>query len=261
MSTTRKSWRIKGAYEGQLTDTLAVASTEEIKALQNVVTDSTGSVSTQFRGKIQYIGTLLAEENLGFLPEVNIDYPSRVNLPKDIDYLELREIASKWNIPKTDYIGLAGARPLHISKLLGQAEGRFLTFVKNKKDYQVLFPYCYSLRSHTSINFEIQRKDILEYMKICTEKYSLIDLDFCCRLYKREEAIIEGLENCMDGRAIVGITHTMRGYPTRFDAYRTRSNFIQSLREKFTILEGQHTYYYNSIQMFRDTFVLERKVA
>ena len=261
MSTTRKSWKIKGSYEGRLVDSLAVASTDEIKALQTVVTDSTGSLATQFQGKVQYIGNLLAESNLTFLPEIEIDYPAKINLPKDLDYLELREVAQKWDIPRTNYIGLAGARPLHISKLLGQESGTFLTFVKTKKDFNVLFPYCYSLTINTNIDFQVQRKDILKYMKTCTGRYNFIDLDFCCRLYKREESILESLENCINERAIVGITHTMRGYPSRLDAYITRNNFVQKLKEKFDVLEGQHTYYYNSIQMFRDTFVLQRKAA
>lgn len=263
MSRTALSWRLSGNYKGNLLEKLPTASTKEVRSMYDVVTDRYGSVTTQYSGKVKFLGSLLERNGLTFLPQVKIDYPAKVNLPKDIDYLEQRFLAEKWGIGNESILSLAGARPYHISLILGQTTGTFRTFVLKKADFKQMNPYCASLTFSTNINFFVERMNVLKFMKQTREKYQVIDLDLCAKLHGITGDIVEAINNCADQRCVVGITHTMRGYSGlhKSDVYRARENLLAKLQDKFDILDGKHTYYWNSIQMFRETLVLQRKAA
>jgi hypothetical protein len=258
----RKVWRITGAYNSNLLQELPGASSDRIRELQEVIVDSNGFPGDEHLMKLRFLGNLLRENHLEFTPSIQIDYPSTVNFPKDLDYLQMGEMADRLRVGKEKILSLAGARPLHISLMLGQKAGEFLTFTLMGKDLEVLAPYCNQLSaSNYNIKFQVFQRDILDFMLHTKEKYQIIDLDLCKRLANTQERILEALDNCAAQRVVLGITHTMRGNPKRSAVYEARQDLVNRLQERFDILEGQHTYYGNTTLMFRETFVLERKVA
>lgn len=264
MKAERKSWRIKGSYNGKLPRSiLPTAKGKKLNPLKTIVTDKKGNVTEEYRSRFRYLGNLLKKNDLTFLPDIEVEYPTKMNLTKDFGYVEEKMLANKYDVGRDSILSLAGGRPLHISLMLGQEKGLFHTFVEHKKDFQELFPYCASLRYQTGIDFGVKRQDILTYMLTATQKYDLFDLDFFATIPRMVDQIVIGLQNCAKERVLLGITHTMRGMSgqEKKDVYIARKRLIKKLGKYFTILDGIHTYYYNSTVMFREVFILERKAA
>lgn len=204
----------------------------------------------------------LKKDNLAILGEVSINYPSKMNIAKDVQYmldgLLLKEINPTQN---WDIVSLAGARPAQISKLLQQKTGTFLSYMKNRQDFATMDTYLKGkYRGNSSIVFDIKKADILEQLNASNKKFDYIDLDLCCRLDQKISAKIRrSISDVLKSKTIVSVTHTHRG-STYNRIYREEIPFLkEQISSIGSIKEHYHNYYYNTVSTYRETFIIEKE--
>lgn len=259
---TKTTWLIRTTnYNSLANSILSTQSSNSVNEYKIFLTEK-NKVKTEVFENMKKLYANFQEDNLAIMGEIPIHYPSKMNLAKDLQYICDGELLRKYSSHYGQYnvLSLAGARPFQISKLIRQQEGTFTTFIRNKEDYQNVDRYVQGrFRSNQKINFDVKKGDILKGLYKSKKQYDYIDLDLCCRLdSKLTSKLITSLKNALTDNTILSITHTHRGSTYNRIYKEEIPNLIQNLNNIGSIKEHYHNYYYNSIQTYRETFVLSK---
>ena len=185
---------------------------------------------------------------------------------KDLTYLTVRSQIVRHKVQGA-YIGLAAAHAPEIFALLNQQiESRFVNCQIHRKDYKALLEYqpfiaeAYPYPRY-SVDFELYRTDILNYLLTERGQFSIYDLDFMCTLTEELiDRIFAGVIYSVKLPATVAIWHTAGRAVTNEDLEQTLRPLIASrFRSVFDVKEHIRVDYYEGFPMRCDIITLEQK--
>lgn len=252
------TWMIRTSNFDKIAE-IVLSGNQKLLAEEKIFLTRKGEILPEVRLIMEGIYQPLRIENLSILAETDINYPTKVNLAKDIQYqsdgnlLERCTGSRDWNVAS-----LAGARPLQISRMIRQKSGKFQTYHIDEKDFKTVDVYLKGRhQGYLDVKFSIKHQDILEDLVTTEEKYDYLDLDLCFRLdHERSDRILAAAKNSTKERSIVSVTHLHRQSSYQEIYTNEIPYLVNSFKTQFKEVNHVHNYYYNSVSMYRETFVI-----